>query len=734
MSSYMSDADDPSESGSDDNLEHDYETTEDEGQNDSSDNSYSDESDEECGTEMDAPETSISQDRHTINDREVNLDPDDDGSLPDLNDHGFDLSNNNISNATTENENNPGQVINRSVSSSFPTWDGKRLFPPPSSRSSVWQHGGFLKDRTGQLDKKHVVCKHCGKLIKYVGSPSQLSKHLLLVHKMNPNDSESATVDRSLSQSKITDFSGGQASVKKYAKMNPKQVEFNEKIVTWIVKNCRPFEIVNDKALVEAFNIADPKVSIPGPELIKKEVTKLEIKHASQFTEEIKLASWIVTTNDAGSSYGGSGFIDVNAHWINENFELKKKILAVIPVTSGKTAVEYREMVDKVLEQFSIKSKVFMHTTDNEATMSAAFEDSIRNGCLAHLESNACKSAMKKVPVVRKVRAGLRKIAQKFNKSNKFKKAVKRLQKEGNVAVRAIHQEIPTRFTSTFDMFGSILQASKDGDISETIASENISIINKALEQTVNKKEYQKLKINKRAKDVMCELYPILSGLEKGITLMGGEKYATGSSVLPFLFKFNKMLAPDAEDRVYVASVKKEIKKYLAENCSKNLNFEALSCASYLDKRYSTLSFLKPDQIRHVKTKIKEELNILEVSWRASAAPEHPRAKKKRLLSFDIDDDDEMQSDCQAEKEMKSFELEGKLIIDDDPLGWWKGRQSKYPLLSQLAKKYLCIMGTSTSAERVFSAMGRVLTKTRMRMSENMFSSLMFLSDCNLYK
>jgi len=96
----------------------------------------------------------------------------------------------------------------------------------------VWQHGGFLKDRTGQLDKKHVVCKHCGKLIKYVGSPSQLSKHLLLVHKMNPNDSESATVDRSLSQSKITDFSGGQASVKKYAKMNPIAYYLNKQLVS----------------------------------------------------------------------------------------------------------------------------------------------------------------------------------------------------------------------------------------------------------------------------------------------------------------------------------------------------------------------------------------------------------------------------------------------------------------------------------------------------------------------
>ena len=64
-------------------------------------------------------------------------------------------------------------------------------------------------------------------------------------------------------------------------------------------------------------------------------------------------------------------------------------------------------------------------------------------------------------------------------------------------------------------MFGSILQAAKDGDFSDTIASENISIINRALEQTVSKKEYQKLKINIKAKDLMCDLYPILIALEK---------------------------------------------------------------------------------------------------------------------------------------------------------------------------------------------------------------------------
>ena len=85
MSSFLSDADDPSESSSDDNLGHDYETSDDEDQNDSSDNSdVSDE--EEFGTVLDTRETSISREihMHTVSDREVNLDPDDDGELPDI--------------------------------------------------------------------------------------------------------------------------------------------------------------------------------------------------------------------------------------------------------------------------------------------------------------------------------------------------------------------------------------------------------------------------------------------------------------------------------------------------------------------------------------------------------------------------------------------------------------------------------------------------------------------------
>ena len=91
----------------------------------------------------------------------------------------------------------------------------------------------------------------------------------------NDSSGDDISDDESVIENTITDYSGGHASVKKYLNTNPKQIQIKEKTVQWIVKNCRPFEIVKDPALVEAFNIADPKVSLPGPDLVKKEVTQI---------------------------------------------------------------------------------------------------------------------------------------------------------------------------------------------------------------------------------------------------------------------------------------------------------------------------------------------------------------------------------------------------------------------------------------------------------------------------
>ena len=128
------------------------------------------------------------------------------------------------------------------------------------------------------------------------------------------------------------------------------------------------------------------------------------------------------------------------------------------------------------------------------------------------------------------------------------------------------------------------------------------------------------------------------------------------------------------------------------------------------------------------------ELEQLEIVWKDSNSHVEPPSKKKKGFSMDIDgDSEELETGhTQAEREFKSFEGERKLDPTEDPFPWWNSRKAKYPLMSQQARKYLSVMGTSTPAERVFSELGRVLEKRRLRMKDSLFSSLMFLSDCNL--
>ena len=81
---------------------------------------------------------------------------------------------------------------------------------------------------------------------------------------------------------------------------------------------------------------------------------------------------------------------------------------------------------------------------------------------------------------------------------------------------------------------------------------------------------------------------------------------------------------------------------------------------------------------------------------------------------------------------MDAYMHEARINEDSNPLEWWHQRENSYKLMSRLAKKYLAIMASSTPAERIMSALGNILTKKRQRMSGELFSDFMFLSDVNV--
>lgn len=64
---------------------------------------------------------------------------------------------------------------------------------------------------------------------------------------------------------------------------------------------------------------------------------------------------------------------------------------------------------------------------------------------------------------------------------------------------------------------------------------------------------------------------------------------------------------------------------------------------------------------------------------------------------------------------------------------WWHDNEVIFPLLSRLAKHYLCIPGTSVAAERVFSTAGTIVTAKRSSLAPEHLDQLLFLHKKNLY-
>ncbi|CAJ0827504.1 4706_t:CDS:2 [Entrophospora sp. SA101] len=58
-----------------------------------------------------------------------------------------------------------------------------------------------------------------------------------------------------------------------------------------------------------------------------------------------------------------------------------------------------------------------------------------------------------------------------------------------------------------------------------------------------------------------------------------------------------------------------------------------------------------------------------------------------------------------------------------DPLKWWAEKKNEFPLMSELALKYLCVSATSVPSERLFSDIGNQITKKRNNLSTDSVSS-----------
>ena len=624
--------------------------------------------------------------------------------------------------------------------------------------STVWSFFYFKQNKTTKLaNMLRVYCRLCpsgNKSVKegipYCNSTSNLSNHLKVHHPKafkDADDDKKAQTDLNQNQAKINKIFPSK-SVVKWKKNSEKWKKVTMSITKWFVQDTRSANMVEDEGFIKMMAIACPEYETPCSNTISNYIDELYIQESERVKNELKGFEFLAMTTDGGSSSNARSFQEMGVHGITENFDLKYYTLGVREIKESHTAANYRKNTDKVLEEFDVKEKVVLTTTDNENKMRAAYKDDERNGCLQHIIQSSLSSGLTKEKSINSIVLKQRRIIAKHNKSYVVKYGLEEAQKQLGIKRKQLTQDVVNRWGSTRASTSSILDDEKDKkDVpaSAVFGEElegfmNAKAINMALRKHKFKKK-EKLKeyllTNTDMKKIL-HLNSFLKTFDLYSTTLGGNKFVTSSIVMPMMKSIKKHLSSCDDDPFYIISMKLIVLDDFKDRTQLNLNFDFLMRATALDPRFLKLKVLTDKTARdRVFERLGDEAReYLDRAEDVEKVRLIEPLVKKRKMGLDWSESDSGESEEEDEvldvikQEIKSYRAETEISREEeDILSWWRDRKAKYPNLARLARKYLCVPATSTQAERVFSALGWLLNKRRLLLTGSHVNNQMFLKE-----
>ena len=654
------------------------------------------------------------------------------------------------------NQNDPTEESDdeeESASAEVQYYEAKKVLKK-TPESPVWKFFVFPGTKDS-INEKKVACKLClessdvkmrRKVYSYSGGTKNLIDHLERCHKDNADWKTAKEEDEKKKKSqsapnKITAYTNATSTVPKWPKASSNWKKNTQLLSEWVVLDTRPSESVEDPGLVRVFKSLCPQFEPPCSQTVTNYIEKSYETKKEEIIIELKTIDSVAITTDGGSSSNARSYQDTNIHFISPEWELKSYVLAVRESKGEHTAENYRKNTFKVLEEFEIATeKIALFVTDNENKMRCAFKDEERSGCGAHILHKTVQKGCE-IAVIQRLILKMRKVSTKHNKSPKMRYALEKFQEEKGLKIRPLIQDCPTRWGSTKVSSDHFLNHKEDKD-KDRFA--NMDAVNSALRtlKRMKKEKLQDLIITKAEMVQIENLNDFLTRLDVLSTHLGGNKFVTSSVVIPTLYSIKNHLSPSVNDVSYISEMKTVMLEDIADRIQKNLNFPFLFKSTALDPRFKKLKMIDNKEDR------KNIQESLKVEMRKLAIDSEPRIEdddedlesepKKARVVYDFeesdseDDDGDGFGDDKVRKEFEQFMKEPQIDKASPPgseLSWWKIRESNYPLLSRLAKKFLCVPATSVEAERTFSALGNLMTKKRLCLTGTHVDMQLFLKD-----
>ena len=223
---------------------------------------------------------------------------------------------------------------------------------PRSQRTSdVWNHFDIVE----VVGVEKAICKVCKKYFscKASAGTGHLRRH---AQTHAPRESRQATLNTS----------GGDQGL---AVFHFSQQKARELIIKWLIKEELPFTLCSTSRPAWGEMVTQglqPSYIPVSRQTIVRDIIKIFNDYKAVLHENFKnISSKISLTSDIWTSSLYDSFMCINAHWIDEKWNLQKRIISFRRITSPHTGQAIALGIQQVVREFEIENKIQTISFDN---------------------------------------------------------------------------------------------------------------------------------------------------------------------------------------------------------------------------------------------------------------------------------------------------------------------------------------------------------------------------------
>ena len=518
------------------------------------------------------------------------------------------------------------------------------------------------------------------------------------------------------------------ARVKVWDINDPKAERIHCKIAEMMALDYQPLLVVTDVGFTSLVQTIEPRYKMPSRKyftdnVLPKIKESIDVKLA-QLLKDVEFLS--LTTDIWSTSLSNESLISMTAHWIGDEFKRTSAVLHAQKIEGSHTGVAICQALESMLENWKIsKSRIHMVVADNASNMKKALREGNfeTQGCFAHTLQLVVSDGVLSQRAVIDTLAVCCSIVGHFKHSTIAYHKLDQIRERLDIKKHRLQQDEPTRWNSTLYML-------------QTIYEQKMALAAYATEHGgITMLTPDQIELTRK---LIAALEPV-----EEITKMISTDAASISVLIPLAKILQKSLGKHDDDSG-IQTMKTEMLTSLERRFDDIEDSKLLLIATCLDPRFKD-KFFSSEAKRLARKCVIDNIVDDDNDDEVEPQSKRPRTESPNDSSVDaastskvwecfteILHDCGATTDTQGGKEVTVDRYFSEPLIDHkkgNPYTWWNNNQLRYPLLANLARRYLCSPPTSVPSERLFSGAGILYDERRNKLTAEHAEMLLFIKN-----